>query len=104
LLARHKRRASLSLLWFGWLVYGTLPSSGATTKIGRKHMDLSTLVGLAMVAGALLVFAFGLQWGGQIRNERMHASVLMVLIATFFVGAAFALMGFPEPIKISTSR
>jgi len=67
-------------------------------------MDFSTLVGLAMVAGALVVFALGLPWGGQIRNERMHAPMLMALIATFFVGAAFALMGFPEPIKISTSR
>ena len=62
-------------------------------------MAFSTLVGLAMVAGALLVFAMGLPWGGQIRNERMHAPMLMVLIATFFIGAAFALMAFRSPSK-----
>ena len=64
-------------------------------------MDFSTLVGMAMVGGALLVFALGMPWGGRIRNERRQTPLLMLLIAVFFVGAAFALMGFPEPMKFT---
>ncbi len=65
-------------------------------------MEFSTLVGLVMLAGSLLGFALGLPWGGQVRFERMHSSLLMVLIAVFFAGAAFVLMGFPEPIKLTS--
>ena len=64
-------------------------------------MDFSTLVGLVMVGGALLVFAMWMPWGGRIRNEGMHTSLLMLLIGVFFVGSAIALMGFPEPMKFT---
>jgi hypothetical protein len=67
-------------------------------------MDFSTLVGLAMVGGALLVFVVGMPWGGNVRNERIQAPLLMLLIFVFFVGAAFALMGFPEPMKFTTGK
>ena len=64
-------------------------------------MDFSTLVGLTMVGGALLVFVMGMPWGGIVRNERMHTPLLMLLIGVLFVGAAFALVGFPEPMKFN---
>jgi hypothetical protein len=67
-------------------------------------MDFSTLVGMAMVGGALLVFALGMPWGGSVRNEQMHAPLMMLLIAVIFVGAAFVLMGFPEPMKFTTDK
>jgi len=67
-------------------------------------MDFSTLVGLAMVGGALLVFVLGMPWGGRVRNENMHTPLLMLLIALLFVGAAFALMGFPEPMKVTSDK
>ena len=67
-------------------------------------MELSTLVGLAMVTGSLAVFALWLPWGGQVKLEAMHAPLLMLLLAMFFVGAAFALMGFPEPMKFTEKR
>ena len=57
-------------------------------------MDFSTLVGLAMVGGALVVFALGMPWGGIVRNENMHTPLLMLLIAVLFAGTAFALMDF----------
>jgi hypothetical protein len=67
-------------------------------------MEFSTLVGLAMVAASLVVFALALPWGGQVRIEGMHAPLLMVLMTVIFVGAAFALMGFPEPTKFTVRR
>ena len=67
-------------------------------------MDFSTLVGLAMVGGALVVFALGMPWGGIVRNENMHTPLLMLLIALLFVGPAFALMGFPEPMKVTSDK
>jgi hypothetical protein len=67
-------------------------------------MDFSTLVGLVMVGGSLLVFAMGMPRGGRIRNEPMHTPLMMLLIAVLFVGVAFALMGFPEPMKLSSDK
>ena len=64
-------------------------------------MDFSTLVGLAMVGGALVVFALGMPWGGIVRNENMHTPLL---IAVLFAGTAFALMGFPEPMKVTSDK
>lgn len=62
-------------------------------------MDFSTLLGLAMVGGALLVFVLMIPWGGNVRIEGLHAPLMLLLIAALFVGAAFALMGFPEPME-----
>ena len=67
-------------------------------------MELSTLVGLAMVVAALLLFVLHLPWGGKVRNERYHTPLLMLVIAAFFVGAALILAGFPEPINVSAGR
>ena len=84
--------------------FPSLRRPGKAAENREKRMDFSTLVGMAMVAGALLVFALGMPWGGRIRNERMHTPLLMLLIAVFFVGAAFALMGFPEPMKFTPDK
>ena len=67
-------------------------------------MDFSILVGVAMVGGALLVFALGMPWGGIVRNEGMHTPLLLLLITMLFVGTSFALMGFPEPMKFTSDR
>lgn len=70
----------------------------------EEHVELSTLVGLAMVVAALMLFVLHLPWGGKVRNEWYHAPLLMVMIAAFFIGAALTLAGFPEPINVSAGR
>jgi hypothetical protein len=102
----HRKSVSCKFVSFcigviGWATLRISKRAWAAAQDGRKRMAFSTLIGLAMAGAALLVYVIQMPWGGRVRNERMHTPLLILLIAIFFVGAAFALMGFPEPMKFN---
>jgi hypothetical protein len=75
----------------------------------EKQMEFTArLLGIAMVAGSLLVFAFLCPRGGRVnpilRADFTEQILLMILIAVVFSGALMALAGAPVGMPQTTVR
>jgi hypothetical protein len=75
----------------------------------EEQMEFTAkLLGIAMVAGSLLVFAILCPRGGRVnpilRTEFTEQILLMILIAVVFSGAFMALAGAPVGMPLTTVR
>jgi hypothetical protein len=71
-------------------------------------MAFSTLLGLAMVAAAVILFVLVAPRRGQmnppLRSHRAEYGVTICIVVLVIVGGAFALMGFPAVMNPAVQR